>query len=85
MSGTRKLEYKIDMPVNLLEKQKAKAIKQAKKLLQKEGLLPPDEPVASGSDTLNLTLKKSCLLQAVYLSAQYYGFPLLSFTLNHLA
>ncbi len=39
--------YKIDMPVNLLEKQKAKAIKQAKKLLQKEGLIPPDEPVAS--------------------------------------
>ena len=39
--------YKIDMPVALVEKQKAKAIKQAKKLLQREGLLPPDEPVAS--------------------------------------
>jgi hypothetical protein len=39
--------YKIDMPTPLLEKQKAKAIKQAKKLLQKEGLLPPDEPLAS--------------------------------------
>jgi len=35
--------YKIDMPVALVEKQKAKAIKQAKKLLQREGLLPPDE------------------------------------------
>ena len=39
--------YKIDMPAPLAEKQKAKAIKQAKKLLQKEGLLPPDEPLAS--------------------------------------
>jgi ABC-type histidine transport system ATPase subunit len=39
--------YKIDMPVPLLEKQKAKAIKQAKKLLQKEGLLLPDEPLVS--------------------------------------
>ena len=39
--------YKIDMPAPLLEKQKAKAIKQAKKLLQREGLLPPDEPLAS--------------------------------------
>ena len=39
--------YKIDMPTPLVEKQKAKAIKQAKKLLQKEGLLPPDEPLAS--------------------------------------
>lgn len=39
--------YKIDMPTPLAEKQKAKAIKQAKKLLQKEGLLPPDEPLAS--------------------------------------
>ena len=39
--------YKIDMPAPLIEKQKAKVIKQAKKLLQKEGLLPPDEPLAS--------------------------------------
>ena len=39
--------YKIDMSVALVEKQKAKAIKQAKKLLQREGLLPPDEPLAS--------------------------------------
>ena len=39
--------YKIDMPVALVDKQKAKAIKQAKKLLQREGLLPPDEPLAS--------------------------------------
>ena len=39
--------YKIDVPEALIEKQKAKAIKQAKKLLQREGLLPPDEPVAS--------------------------------------
>ena len=39
--------YKIDMPAPLIEKQKAKAIKQAKKLLQKEELLPPDEPLAS--------------------------------------
>ncbi|MDF2803494.1 MAG: Mobile element protein [Anaerocolumna sp.] len=39
--------YKIDMPEALVEKQKAKAIKQAKKLLQREGLLPPDEPLAS--------------------------------------
>ena len=39
--------YKIDMPAPLVEKQKTKAIKQAKKLLQKEGLLPPDEPLAS--------------------------------------
>ena len=30
--------YKIDMPVALVEKQKAKAIKQANTLLQREGL-----------------------------------------------
>ena len=39
--------YKIDMPITLVEKQKAKAVKQAKKLLQREGLLPPDKPLAS--------------------------------------
>ena len=39
--------YKIDMPVALVEKQKAKVIKQAKKLLQREKLLPSDEPLAS--------------------------------------
>ena len=39
--------YKIDMPQALVDKQKTKAIKQAKKLLQKEGLLPLDEPLAS--------------------------------------
>ena len=39
--------YKIDMPVTLVEKQKEKAIKQAKKLLQKEGLLPLDQEKAS--------------------------------------
>ncbi len=39
--------YKIDMPQALVDKQKAKAIKQAKKLLQQEGILPPDEPIAS--------------------------------------
>ena len=33
--------FKIDMPEALVEKQKAKAIKQAKKLLQREGLFPP--------------------------------------------
>ena len=33
--------YKIDMPEALVEKQKAKAIKQAKKLLQREGILSP--------------------------------------------
>jgi len=35
------------MPVALAEKQKAKAIKQAKKLFQREGLHPPDEPLTS--------------------------------------
>jgi len=35
------------MPAPLIEKQKAKAIKQAMKLLQKEGLLPPNKPLAS--------------------------------------
>ena len=39
--------YKIDIPVALVEKQKAKAIRQAKKLLQREGILPPDELLAS--------------------------------------
>ncbi|HAP21495.1 MAG TPA: IS110 family transposase, partial [Lachnospiraceae bacterium] len=39
--------YKVDMPAPLVEKQKAKAIKQAIKLLQKEGVLPPDKPLAS--------------------------------------
>lgn len=33
--------YKIDMPEALVEKQKAKAIKQAMKLLEREGLYPP--------------------------------------------
>ena len=35
--------YKIDIPEALLEKQKAKAIKQAMKLLQREGLYPPPQ------------------------------------------
>ena len=39
--------YKINMPEALLEKQKQKAIKQAQKLLIREGLLPPTEPIAS--------------------------------------
>ena len=39
--------YKIDMPEALLEKHKQKAIKQAQKLLIREGLLPPTEPIAS--------------------------------------
>ena len=39
--------YKIDMPEALLEKQKQKAIKQAQKLLIREGLLPQTEPIAS--------------------------------------
>ena len=39
--------YKINDPEALIANQKAKAIKQAKKLLQREGLLPPDEPLAS--------------------------------------
>ena len=30
-----------------VDKQKAKAIKQAKKLLQQEGIIPLDEPIAS--------------------------------------
>ena len=39
--------YKVDMPEAVLEKQKQKAIKQAQKLLIREGLLPPTEPIAS--------------------------------------
>ena len=39
--------YKIDMPEALLEKQKQKAIKHAQKLLIREGLLSPTEPIAS--------------------------------------
>ena len=39
--------YKINMSLALVDKQKAKAIKQAKKLLQQEGILPLDEPIAS--------------------------------------
>ena len=39
--------YKIDMPVALVEKQKRRLSNQARKLLQREGLLPPDEPLAS--------------------------------------
>lgn len=39
--------YIINMPLALVDKQKAKAIKQAKKLLQQEGILPLDEPIAS--------------------------------------
>lgn len=40
--------YKVDMPEALIEKQKAKAIKQALKLLEREGLYPPPkEPQAS--------------------------------------
>ena len=38
--------YKIDMPEAYL-KTKTKAIKQAMKLLQREGLYPPPEPIAS--------------------------------------
>ena len=36
-----------NLPAALVDKQKAKAIKQAKKLLQQEGILPLDEPIAS--------------------------------------
>ena len=39
--------YKINMPLALVDKQKAKAIKQAKKLLQQEVILPLDEPISS--------------------------------------
>ena len=40
--------YKIDMPEAMVEKQKAKAIKQAMKLLECEGLYPPPQkPLAS--------------------------------------
>lgn len=39
--------YKIDMPESFAKRQKDKAIKQAMKLLQKEGLLPLNEPLAS--------------------------------------
>ena len=39
--------YEIDMPEALGEKQKAKAIKQAMKFLQKEGLFPLNDPIAS--------------------------------------
>ena len=39
--------YKINMPQTFVQKQKEKAIKQAKKLLQKEGILPPDELLVS--------------------------------------
>lgn len=35
--------YKTDMPEALIEKQKAKAIKQAMKLLEREGLYPPPQ------------------------------------------
>ena len=40
--------------VTLVEKQKSKVIKQAKKLLQREGLLPLDELLVSWSDLLTL-------------------------------
>ena len=36
-----------NVPEALVEKQKAKAIRQAKKLLQREGILPIDEPLVS--------------------------------------
>ena len=39
--------YKIDMPETLVEKQKAKAIKQAMKLLVREGLYPPPQKTAA--------------------------------------
>lgn len=35
------------MPQALINKQKAKAIKQTKKLLQQKGILPFDEPITS--------------------------------------
>ena len=46
--------YKMDMPETLVEKQKAEAIKQAKKLLQRKGLLPPDKALASQFNLLIL-------------------------------
>lgn len=39
--------YKVNMPEALLEKQKANAVKQAMKLLQRKGLYSPIEPTAS--------------------------------------
>lgn len=47
---------KIDMPQALVDKQKPKAIKQAKKLLQQEGIIPFDEPIASCSTFFHTTL-----------------------------
>ena len=38
--------YKIDMPQALVEKQKAKAIKQAKKLLLREGIISESQLVS---------------------------------------
>jgi hypothetical protein len=32
--------YKVDMPQHMVEKQKSKAIKQALKLLKREGIIP---------------------------------------------
>ena len=59
--------YKIDMPEDLLEKQKSKAIKQAVKLLQKEGLLPPNEPLASFA---NIFLQRYLLEGSLFKFAQ---------------
>lgn len=39
--------YKIDVPAALIDKKKARAIRQSKKLLQQEGILPPNKPLAS--------------------------------------
>ncbi len=38
--------YKVDMPTHLIEKQKAKAIKQAKKLLLREGIISESQLVS---------------------------------------
>jgi hypothetical protein len=38
--------YKVDMPAPLIEKQKTKAIKQAKKLLLREGIISESQLVS---------------------------------------
>ena len=53
--------YKIDMPEALLEKQKQKAIKQAQKLLIREGLLPPTRTNSFLIFDYYILLSKSCL------------------------
>lgn len=72
------------MPVAFVEKQKAKAIKQAKKLLLGEGILSESQLV-SQTPVSNMYSFFECYPVIACFSVPFIGYPLVSFTLEIVA